>query len=79
MVQLISEIEKLGFTIDKKGCYVSTSAKTGEDVVISFVNHDLECYQAETKLFSVLYGDLSFETLLVLLTEFGIIQRFIKN
>ena len=79
MVQLISELEKLGFTIDEAGYYISTSAKTGENVVIKFIEHYLECFQAETQLFSILYGDLSFETLLILLNEFQIIQKFIKK
>lgn len=79
MVNIINELEKLGFLLQKNGSYLSISFKTGEDILVQFVDHHLECYEATKLLFSVLYMDLSTDLLFSLLSEFGVIEKTIKK
>lgn len=79
MVQLIGTLEKLGFLLQEDGTYLSVSASSGNEVLIDFMNHYLHCYESNNLLFSVLFMDFSSETLLILLSDFGIIQKSIKK
>jgi hypothetical protein len=79
MVNIINELEKLGFLIQKDGTYLSISLKTDNEVLIKFVDHHLECYESTKLLFSVLYMDLSTDLLFSLLSEFGVIEKTIKK
>jgi len=79
MVQFLSQIDKLGFFLQEDGTYLTISAKTGNEVILKFVDHHLECCEDGILLFSVLYMDFSSETLLILLSDFGVIQKTIKK
>jgi hypothetical protein len=79
MVTLIMELEKLGFHLTEDGSYISKTRKTDEMVLIQFVNHYLECYVDAKLIFSLLYAELKTETFLMLLAEYGIIQKTIKR
>jgi hypothetical protein len=79
MVQLIEIFENLGFYLQKDGTYTGYGIKSDELMIFEFKSHYLNCYQGETLLFSIMYGELKIETLLMLLVEFGIIEKTVKN
>ena len=79
MVQLINYFENLGFLLQENGVYTGYGVKSDELITFDFQSHYLNCYQGETLLFSIIYGELKVETLLVLLVEFGIIEKTVKN
>lgn len=79
MVQLIPTLEKLGFVVQEDGTYLSVSVSSSNEVTIEFINHYLHCYESNNLLFSVLFMDFSSETLLILLSDYGIIRKTIKK
>jgi len=79
MVSIIIELEKLGFHLTEDGAYISKTYKTGEVVLIQFVHHYLECYIDTKLVFSLIYAELKTETFLMLLAEYGIIEKTIKR
>jgi len=79
MVNLIIELEKLGFNLTENGAYINKTIKTNESVLIQFVHHYLECYVDAKLVFSLLYEELKTETFLMLLAEYGIIEKTIKR
>ena len=79
MVSIIIELEKLGFHLTEDGSYISKTSKTNEMVLIQFVHHYLECYIDAKLIFSLLYAELKTETFLMLLAEYGIIEKTIKR
>ena len=78
MVQLINELEKLGFSLEN-GTYTYLSLKSSKKIMIQFSNHYMECYESDNLLFSILYMDLNPEVLLILLSEFNILEKTIKK
>jgi hypothetical protein len=79
MVQLIDYFENLGFILQDDGTYTGYGIKSDDLIAFEFKSHYLNCYQGEILLFSIIYGELKVETLLVLLVEFGIIEKTVKN
>lgn len=77
MVQLIDAFEKLGFSLQDDGTY--TGYGKDEIIIFEFKNHYLNCNKGNSLLFSILFADLKLQTLLVLLTEFGIIDETLKK
>lgn len=78
MVQLIDAFEKLGFSLQDDGTYTGYS-KDNETIIFEFKNHYLNCNKGNSLLFSILFAELKLQTLLILLTEFGIIDETLKK
>lgn len=79
MVQLIGSFEELGFILQENGTYIGYGVKSDILITLEFKSHYLNCYEGSKLLFSLLFADMKVETLLVLLTDFGIIEKTVKN
>jgi hypothetical protein len=79
MVHLIQAFEKVGFILQEDGSYAGHGVKNNNTIIFKFANHYLICAEDSKPLFSILYADLSVETLYTLLCEFGILQKSVKN